>query len=47
MGERPDTQGHHSETALRRVWRRTHFSSSMTTMPDTSGEPYDEQLQQS
>jgi p-hydroxybenzoate 3-monooxygenase len=37
----------YSETALRRVWRCTHFCSSMTTMLHTSGEPYDEQLQQS
>jgi p-hydroxybenzoate 3-monooxygenase len=37
----------YSETVLRRVWRCTHFSSSMTTMLHTSGDPYGEQLQQS
>jgi p-hydroxybenzoate 3-monooxygenase len=37
----------YSETVLRRVWRCTHFSSPMTTMLHTSGDPYGEQLQQS
>ncbi|GAA2140337.1 4-hydroxybenzoate 3-monooxygenase [Nocardioides koreensis] len=35
----------YSETALRRVWRCTHFSWWMTTMLHTSGDPFDEQLQ--
>jgi p-hydroxybenzoate 3-monooxygenase len=35
----------YSDTALRRVWRCTHFSWWMTTMLHTSGEPFDEQLQ--
>jgi p-hydroxybenzoate 3-monooxygenase len=35
----------YAEAALRRVWRCTHFSSSMTTMLHTSGDPYDQQLQ--
>jgi hypothetical protein len=37
----------YSEIAQGRVWRCTHFSSSMTTMLHTSGDPYGEQLQQS
>ena len=32
-------------TALRRVWRCTHFSWWMTTMLHTSGDPFDAQLQ--
>jgi p-hydroxybenzoate 3-monooxygenase len=35
----------YSETALRRVWRCTHFSWWMTTMLHPSGDPFDEQLQ--
>ncbi|GAA4703744.1 4-hydroxybenzoate 3-monooxygenase [Nocardioides conyzicola] len=35
----------YSDTALRRVWRCTHFSWWMTTMLHTSGDPFDEQLQ--
>jgi p-hydroxybenzoate 3-monooxygenase len=35
----------YSETALRRVWRCTHFSWWMTTMLHTSGDPFDAQLQ--
>jgi p-hydroxybenzoate 3-monooxygenase len=37
----------YSETALRRVWRCTHFSWWMTTMLHTSEDPFDAQLQQS
>jgi p-hydroxybenzoate 3-monooxygenase len=35
----------YSETALRWVWRCTHFSWWMTTMLHPSGDPFDEQLQ--
>ena len=35
----------YSETALRRVWRCTHFSWWMTTMLHRSGDPFEEQLQ--
>ncbi len=35
----------YSETALRRVWRCTHFSWWMTTMLHSSGDPFDQQLQ--
>jgi p-hydroxybenzoate 3-monooxygenase len=35
----------YSDTALRRVWRCTHFSWWMTTMLHPSGDPFDEQLQ--
>jgi p-hydroxybenzoate 3-monooxygenase len=35
----------YSATALRRVWRCTHFSWWMTTMLHTNGDPFDEQLQ--
>jgi p-hydroxybenzoate 3-monooxygenase len=35
----------YSETALRRVWRCTHFSWWMTTMLHASGDPFDAQLQ--
>ncbi len=35
----------YSATALRRVWRCTHFSWWMTTMLHTEGDPFDEQLQ--
>ena len=37
----------YSDTALRRVWRCTHFSWWMTTMLHTNGDPFDAQLQQS
>ncbi|MGY4711528.1 4-hydroxybenzoate 3-monooxygenase [Mycolicibacterium sp. CBM1] len=36
----------YSETALRRVWRCTHFSWWMTSMLHTSGDPFDAELQQ-
>jgi p-hydroxybenzoate 3-monooxygenase len=35
----------YSDTALRRVWRCTHFSWWMTTMLHPSGDPFDQQLQ--
>jgi len=35
----------YSATALRRVWRCTHFSWWMTTMLHQSGDPFDQQLQ--
>ncbi|MDF1605335.1 4-hydroxybenzoate 3-monooxygenase [Nocardioides sp. YIM 152315] len=35
----------YSDTALRRVWRCTHFSWWMTTMLHTSPDPFDRQLQ--
>lgn len=35
----------YSDTALRRVWRCTHFSWWMTTMLHTGGDPFDQQLQ--
>ncbi|MGI5229984.1 4-hydroxybenzoate 3-monooxygenase [Actinoallomurus sp. CA-142502] len=35
----------YSDTALRRVWRCTHFSWWMTTMLHTSGDPFDARLQ--
>ncbi len=35
----------YSDTALRRVWRCTHFSWWMTTMLHTSGDAFDAQLQ--
>jgi p-hydroxybenzoate 3-monooxygenase len=36
----------YSDTALRRVWRASHFSWTMTTMlhVDPDGDPFDEQL---
>ncbi len=37
----------YSETALRRVWRCTHFSWWMTTMLHSVEDPFDRQLQQS
>jgi p-hydroxybenzoate 3-monooxygenase len=37
----------YSDTALRRIWRCTHFSWWMTTMLHTTGDPFDAQLQQS
>ena len=41
----PDLADAYSDTALRRVWRCTHFSWWMTTMLHTSDDPFDEQLQ--
>ena len=41
----PSLAGAYSDTALRRVWRCTHFSWWMTTMLHTSGDPFDAQLQ--
>lgn len=35
----------YSDTAMRRVWRSTHFSWWMTSMLHTSGDPFDAQLQ--
>jgi p-hydroxybenzoate 3-monooxygenase len=35
----------YSDTALRRVWRCTHFSWWMTTMLHSGGDPFDQQLQ--
>ena len=35
----------YADTAVRRVWRCTHFSWWMTTMLHASGDPFDEQLQ--
>ena len=35
----------YSDTALRRVWRCTHFSWWMTTMLHTSDDPFEQQLQ--
>ena len=35
----------YADTALRRVWRCTHFSWWMTTMLHATGDPFDEQLQ--
>ncbi|WP_375489840.1 4-hydroxybenzoate 3-monooxygenase [uncultured Jatrophihabitans sp.] len=35
----------YSQTALRRVWRCTHFSWWMTTMLHATGDPFDAQLQ--
>jgi p-hydroxybenzoate 3-monooxygenase len=37
----------YSATALRRVWRCTHFSWWMTTMLHTNGDPFDAELQRS
>lgn len=37
----------YSDTALRRVWRCTHFSWWMTTMLHTGADPFDAKLQQS
>ncbi len=41
----PQLADAYSDTALRRVWRCTHFSWWMTTMLHTSGDPFDQQLQ--
>jgi p-hydroxybenzoate 3-monooxygenase len=35
----------YSDTALRRVWRCTHFSWWMTTMLHQSGDPFEQELQ--
>jgi p-hydroxybenzoate 3-monooxygenase len=35
----------YADTAIRRVWRCTHFSWWMTTMLHATGDPFDEQLQ--
>jgi p-hydroxybenzoate 3-monooxygenase len=35
----------YADTAVRRVWRCTHFSWWMTTMLHATGDPFDEQLQ--
>lgn len=35
----------YSDTALRRVWRSTHFSWWMTTMLHASSDPFDTQMQ--
>lgn len=42
---RTDLADAYSDTALRRVWRCTHFSWWMTSMLHTTGDPFDEQLQ--
>jgi p-hydroxybenzoate 3-monooxygenase len=41
----PTLADRYAETALRRVWRCTHFSWWMTTMLHATGDPFDEQLQ--
>src|SRR6185369_8652410 len=41
----PSLADAYSATALRRVWRSTHFSWWMTTMLHASGDPFDAQLQ--
>ncbi len=41
----PRLADEYSETALRRVWRCTHFSWWMTTMLHATGDPFDAQLQ--
>ncbi|MGY2085877.1 4-hydroxybenzoate 3-monooxygenase [Blastococcus sp. SYSU DS0539] len=43
--ERTDLVDAYSDTALRRVWRCTHFSWWMTSMLHTSGDDFDAQLQ--
>ncbi|MBV9920703.1 MAG: 4-hydroxybenzoate 3-monooxygenase [Pseudonocardia sp.] len=43
----PGPADRYSDSALRRVWRCTHFSWWMTTMLHTSGDAFDQQLQQS
>ena len=43
----PAAADRYSATALRRVWRCTHFSWWMTTMLHTSGDPFEAQLQRS
>ena len=44
-GDDPSLADTYAETALRRVWRCTHFSWWMTTMLHTSADPFDGQLQ--
>ncbi|MGH9170556.1 MAG: 4-hydroxybenzoate 3-monooxygenase [Acidimicrobiales bacterium] len=44
-GGDPALADSYSETALRRVWRCTHFSWWMTTMLHVSGDPFEAQLQ--
>jgi p-hydroxybenzoate 3-monooxygenase len=41
----PSLADRYAETALRRVWRCTHFSWWMTTMLHATDDPFDEQLQ--
>ena len=41
----PAPAGRYTETALRRIWRATHFSWWMTSMLHHSGDPFDAQLQ--
>jgi p-hydroxybenzoate 3-monooxygenase len=41
----PSLADAYADTAVRRVWRCTHFSWWMTTMLHTSGDPFEEQLQ--
>ena len=41
----PSLADGYAETALRRVWRCTHFSWWMTTMLHATDDPFDEQLQ--
>ena len=41
----PSLADAYSDTALRRVWRCTHFSWWMTTMLHATGDPFDAQLQ--
>src|SRR5699024_6661837 len=45
--DRPEIADSYSATALRRVWRCTHFSWWMTSMLHISGDPFDAQLQRS
>ena len=44
---RPALADAYSDTALRRVWRCTHFSWWMTTMLHTNDDPFDRELQRS
>src|SRR3954447_2364021 len=41
----PSLADSYADTAVRRVWRCTHFSWWMTTMLHATGDPFDEQLQ--
>ena len=41
----PRSPTRYADTAVRRVWRCTHFSWWMTTMLHATGDPFDEQLQ--
>lgn len=43
----PRPADRYTETALRRVWRGTHFSWWMTSMLHVTGDPFDAQLQRS